>query len=74
MWEKGARIYDTPGVPNNFPQLKSNIHDYQAYKFMIAKVRDSPISPMIAISMPKIWTSTKVIDTINERHTPPSSL
>ena len=19
MWEEGVRIYDTPGVPNNFP-------------------------------------------------------
>ena len=21
MWEEGVRIYDTPGVPNNFPAL-----------------------------------------------------
>ena len=21
MWEKGARIYGTSGVPNNFPQI-----------------------------------------------------
>ena len=22
MWEEGVRIYDTPGVPNNFPSTK----------------------------------------------------
>ena len=21
MWEEGVRIYDTPGVPNNFPKI-----------------------------------------------------
>ena len=23
MWKKGARIYGTPGVPNNFPKLSA---------------------------------------------------
>ena len=25
MWEKGIRIYSTPGVPNNFPALRALI-------------------------------------------------
>ena len=23
MWEEGARIYGTPGVPNNFPRISA---------------------------------------------------
>ena len=31
MWEEGACIYGTPGVPNNFPFYSSNIQIYNVY-------------------------------------------
>ena len=31
MWEEGARIYGTPGVPNNFPNKVEHICNILTY-------------------------------------------
>ena len=55
MWEEGVHIYDTPGIPNNFP-LEANkitseikVRDYDIFLPFFYRTFIHPVHKMVSV-------------------------